>query len=157
MDAMLAWVAAGGSDASQPVASLLETAPVTIAPAASVADAVLAMSAANVDAIAIAHGTLSTAVEAIVTARDLAPAFGDQQPAFARDIRRALTIEELASLTRRSRAIALEYPDGCFSGRLDNAVRASRRCRHREKLVELTGGADVDGAGASTALPAAEH
>ena len=155
MDAMLAWVAAGGTDAAQPVASLLETAPVTIAPAASVADAVLAMSAANVDAIAMtADGTLSTAVEAIVTARDLAPAFGDQPAAFARDIRRASTSRS----SRRSRAVARDrtrVPDGCFSGRLDNAVRAPRRCRIVKKLVELTGGGDSAGAGASTALPAA--
>ena len=143
---MLAWVAAGGTDAAQPVASLLETAPVTIAPAASVADAVLAMSAANVDAIAMtADGTLSTAVEAIVTARDLAPAFGDQPAAFARDIRRASTIEELASLTRRSRAIALEYLTGA------SAVDWITRFVHLgdvaivKKLVELTGGGDIGG------------
>ena len=146
MDAMLAWVAAGGTDAAQPVASLLETAPVTIAPAASVADAVLAMSAANVDAIAMtADGTLSTAVEAIVTARDLAPAFGDQPAAFARDIRRASTIEELASLTRRSRAMTLEYLTGA------SAVDWITRFVHLgdvailKKLVEFTGGGDIGG------------
>ena len=59
-----------------------------------------------------ADGTLTSGVEAIVTARELAQVFGDQPAAVARDVRRASTISELAPLMRRSRAIALEYLTG---------------------------------------------
>jgi CBS domain-containing protein len=113
VDSVLAWIAAGGGNVTGPVAGLLVSEPLTVAPGASVADTVLAMSAAGVDAIALtADGTAGSAVEAIVTARDLGLAFGDQPAALAREIRRASTIEDLGSLMRRSRAIALDYLTG---------------------------------------------
>ena len=103
-----------------------------------------------------ADGTLSTAVEAIVTARDLAPAFGDQPAAFARDIRRASTIEERsAPLTRRSRAIALEYLTGASAVDWIPLPHLGD-VAHREETRRAHGRSQTSaGAGASTALLAA--
>ena len=75
----LEWIEEDGSDSQKPIASLLRRAPIAIAASASVTEGVLAMGAADAGALAItSDGTADGCLHAIVTPRDLEPAFGDQ-------------------------------------------------------------------------------
>ncbi len=107
---LLAWVAGGAGDAAAAVDGLLESRPpVSLAPDASVTDAVLTMAEADARALAItADGTSGGKLHAVVSARDLAPVFGDHPLFILRDIRRATTVDVLRSLNQRARAFALQ-------------------------------------------------
>ena len=106
----LEWIEGDGSDSQKPIASLLRRAPVAIAASASVTEGVLAMGAADAGALAItSDGTADGCLHAIVTPRDLEPAFGDQPVAILREIRRATNMEALRDLNRRARAFTLQH------------------------------------------------
>ena len=107
---LLDWVAGGGGDAAAPVADLLDSQPpVTLAPDASVTDAVLTMAEADARALAItADGTPHGRLQAVVSARDLAPVFGDHPLFILRDIHGATTVDALQSVNQRARAFALQ-------------------------------------------------
>jgi CBS domain-containing protein len=108
-DAVLAWVARGAGNAQQPVETLLRGVPATVAPDASVADGVLAMGAADADAVAITEdGTAGGRVHALVSRDDLAPLFGENPATLLRGIRGASTTAELRALNQRARAFVLD-------------------------------------------------
>lgn len=104
------WVAAGGGNAKALVTDIVQSqAAAVLGPEATVTDGVLTMGAADIGAIALtADGTLEAPLQALVTARDVAAAFGEQPTALLSEIRRASTLRELAQLNRRSRAFVLD-------------------------------------------------
>ena len=109
-DDFLRWVANGGGDVQTPVERLVRSPPATIGPQTSVADGVLAMAAAGVDALAItADGTPAGSVQALVTQGDLGPLFGDDPTSLLREIRLAGTLHELQVINQRTRAFILEF------------------------------------------------
>jgi signal-transduction protein with cAMP-binding, CBS, and nucleotidyltransferase domain len=115
-DAVLGWVAAGAGDPQQPVSTLVQHVPVTVAPDASVADGLLTMGSADVDAVAITHdGTPSGRVHALVTRRDLAPLFGENPASLLRETRVAASTAQLRDLNQRARMFALEHLTGAAS------------------------------------------
>ena len=78
-DRFLEWVAAGGGDAGQTVANLLRPGGVSVGTDALVTDGVVAMASAGVDAVMLTtDGPPGGQLHGVVTARDLAPLFGDQ-------------------------------------------------------------------------------
>jgi CBS domain-containing protein len=108
--ALLGWIADGGGRSDRPVSELQTGAPPTVAPDASITDGVIAMGAAGAAAVAMTtDGTSAGRLLAVVTPRDLAPAFGDQPAAILRDIRRAPDLPQLRSLNQRARACALHH------------------------------------------------
>ena len=115
-DRLIEWIADGGGDARQTVAGLLRGRPVTIGADASVTDGVLAMVAANVDALALTAGGASGAhVHGVVTSRDLAPIFGDQPSWILDDIAVAADHRQLRDLNVRARAFVLRSLTGAAS------------------------------------------
>ena len=106
----LEWIEEGGGDVRKPVASLLGHAPLAMAASASVTEGVLAMGAAGTAALALtSDGTSEGRLQAIVTSRDLEPAFGDQPVAILREIPRAADLQALSLLNQRARAFALQH------------------------------------------------
>jgi CBS domain-containing protein len=145
--AVLGWVAAGAGDAAAAVDGLLDSQPpVTLAPDASVTDAVLTMAEADARALAItADGTPGGTLHAVVSVRDLAPVFGDHPLFILRDIREATTVEALQSLNQRARAFALHQLTGAGS------VEWVARFLHLADVALVRrliawGGAETDGA-----------
>lgn len=109
-DDFLRWVANGGGNVQTSCDSLVRSAPAAIGPQASVADGVLAMAAAGVDALAITHdGTAAGSLQALVTHGDFGPLFGDDPASLLREIRLAATFQELRSINLRARAFVLEF------------------------------------------------
>ena len=80
-----------------------------------------------------------------MTARDLAPLFGDHPTALLREIRRAATVQELRQLNQRSRAFALEFLTSAASAdwlaRLTHVIDVAIVTR----VVALTGGERMPG------------
>ena len=110
VNAFLKWVEKGGGDAERPIANIVDGQPLTMPSNASLTEGVLAMSASDTETIAItADGTPSSRLQAIVTARDLAPVFGDQPIAILGDIRRAANVRDLRDLNQRARSFTLRY------------------------------------------------
>src|SRR6185503_5642677 len=106
----------------EPIATLFDSAPTTIAADASVTDGVIAMGAADADALAItSDGTATGRVHAIVTSRRLGQVFGDQPVQILREISRAEDTAALRELNQRARAFALNY--------LTNAASSDWLCR----------------------------
>jgi CBS domain-containing protein len=109
-ESVLAWVAAGGGRAEQPITGLLLGAPPAVGAAASVADGLMAIAEADATALAMtSDGTPDGQLHALVTATDIARVFGDQPISILREIRRAATTRELRQLNHRARALALQY------------------------------------------------
>jgi len=109
-DALLAWVAAGGGGADQPIAGLIRESPPAVGSAATITDAVLAMAEAGADALAVtADGSSNGRLHRLVTPADIGRGFGDQPTAILRGIRLATTSAELGELNHRARALALQY------------------------------------------------
>jgi CBS domain-containing protein len=107
-DSLLAWIANGAGDSTQPATSLAFEPALTVRPDATVTEGLLAMSATDARALAItADGTPGGSLHAVVTARDLTPAFGDHPVFVLREVRRAVTTDALRSLNQRARAFAL--------------------------------------------------
>jgi CBS domain-containing protein len=142
--AVLAWVAAGGGDARQPVTALLHEALPAVAPDAVVSEGVLALGAADAGVLAMtSDGTHAGSLHAVVTARDLAPIFGDQPVAILREIRRAADTASLRMLNQRARAFAHRYLTGgsavAWLTRFTHAVDVSIL----ERIISLAGATDV--------------
>ena len=113
---LIEWIADGGGDARRAVAGLLRGRPVTIGADATVTDGVLAMAAANVGALALTTGGPSGGhVHGVVTARDLAPVFGDQPSWILNDIGVATEHPQLRNLNLRARAFVLRSLTGAAS------------------------------------------
>jgi CBS domain-containing protein len=113
---LLAWLADGDGNADQPVTNLLHDSLTALSPVASVAEGVLAMSAAESAALAItADGKAEGELHAVVTAADLGAMFGDHPVSILADVRRATTTLELRSLNHRARAFALQYLESARS------------------------------------------
>ena len=115
-DDFLRWVASGAGDVHTPVERLVRSPPATVGPRASVAEGVLAMAAAGVDALAItADGTPAGTLQALVTNGDLGPLFGDDPTSLLRDIRLARSLQELHAVNQRARAFILEFLSSALS------------------------------------------
>jgi CBS domain-containing protein len=113
---LLTWIATNGGSGDQPVESLPFKSLCSVAPDAVVADSVVKMGTARADALAItADGTPDGRLHAIVTARDMAPAFGDQPALILREVETARDFGELRALNLRARAFALHHLSGTAS------------------------------------------
>lgn len=108
VDTLLAWIAEGAGDSGQPIGPLLDADPSTVRSDATVTDGALTMAEAGAVAVT-SDGSAQGQLQALVTARDIAPAFGDQPVSILRDIRMAPTLDSLELLNRRARALALRY------------------------------------------------
>jgi CBS domain-containing protein len=112
---LLEWIARGGGDAGAPVSTLVR-APVPVSPDATIADGILAMAAADADAVAITRdGSSGEPVQALVTRGDLVSAFGDHPLALLDEARAAPTIDGLRQVNQRTRAFVLAQLDGASS------------------------------------------
>jgi CBS domain-containing protein len=115
---ILQWAADGGGDARASLRQLqIEIAPPpAVAPDASLSDGVLAMGSAAIDALAVTtDGTPQAHLQALVTARDLAPHFGDHPLVLLAAARSAASTAELADINQRTRAFVsaqLDDPSG---------------------------------------------
>jgi len=105
----LRWIVEGGGDPRESVSTLVRSAPLAVAPNASVSDVVLAMgSSEDVAVILTADGTAAGRVQAVVTSKDLEPVFGDQPVAILRDIPNAANVQVLRELNKRARSFVLQ-------------------------------------------------
>ena len=110
VSSVLAWVAAGAGSAEQSIAGPARGVPPAVGWAASVVDGVLAIAEADAAALAVtSDGSSSGQLQALVTSRDIARAFGDQPNSILREIRLAANTGELRELNHRARAFALQH------------------------------------------------
>ena len=110
VETLLAWIAGGAGNADQRIGQLLGDAPPSVGPDASLTDGALAMGEAGADGVAVtSDGSPGGQLQALVTSRDVARAFGDQPVSILREIRVAPTLERLLALNHRARALALRY------------------------------------------------
>ena len=110
VDTLLAWVAGGAGTADQRIGLLLGAGPPSVGPDASVTDGALVLAEAGADAVAVtSDGSARGELQALVTSRDVARAFGDQPVSILREIRVAPNLERLQALNHRVRALALRY------------------------------------------------
>jgi CBS domain-containing protein len=108
-DRVLAWLAEGDLAPDQPVLTLIDGEPGTVAPNATVDQCLLAMADRADGVVAITEGgALAGRVHALVTAADLAPVFGDQPLGLLREIAHAPSMKALASLNQRARAFLVQ-------------------------------------------------
>lgn len=109
---ILEWVATGGGDARQSAAVLVHR-PVTVGPDTTVADATLTFAEVGADVLTLtADGTANGEVQALVTPRDLAPAFGDQPGWIVQQIETADETSHLRYLNARARAFVARHLSG---------------------------------------------
>jgi len=109
---ILRWAAAGGGDARGTIAGLAVpiAAPPTVAPDISLAEGVLAMGSAGVEALAVTQdGTRNSRLQALVTTRDLAPLFGEHPVGLLSEIGSASSTADLREINKRTRAFALAH------------------------------------------------
>ena len=110
VDSLLAWIADGAAGADQQIGRLLGAGPPSVGSDASVTDGALVMAEAGADAVAVtSDGSPRGQLQALVTSRDIARAFGDQPASILREIRVAPNLERLQALNHRARALALRY------------------------------------------------
>lgn len=107
---LIQWIAAGAPNPEQPARSIASTVPITVAPQTLVSDCVLAMAESRSSAAALtSDGTPRTALQSIVTASCLAPAFGDHPITILQEIGSARGVESLRVLNERARAWILDH------------------------------------------------
>jgi CBS domain-containing protein len=109
---ILRWAAAGGGDALGTIAGLAVpiAMPPTVAPDISLAEGVLAMGSAGVEALAVTKdGTRNSRLQALVTTRDLAPLFGEHPVGLLSEIGSASSTADLREINKRTRAFALAH------------------------------------------------
>ena len=110
VDAVLAWVAGGAGQADESIAGLVRGDMPVVGADASVTAGVVAMGEAGSDVLAMTSDGLPTGrLHALVSARDLGRAFGDQPASILREIRRAPGLEALLQLNHRARAVILRH------------------------------------------------
>jgi CBS domain-containing protein len=108
----LAALAEAGA-ASRTVADVMDEAPIVVSPEATVDACVLAMAGAGAEVVAITEGGARAGrLQALVTARDLGRAFGEQPLALFQEAARAAAPEELRAANKRFRAFLLEQLTG---------------------------------------------
>jgi len=106
---LLEWIAAGAPHPEQAAHNIAHAAAVTVAPQTLVSECVLAMAEARASAAALtSDGSPRTALQSIVTAASLAPAFGDHPTTILREIAYAPRVESLRTLNERARAWILD-------------------------------------------------
>ncbi len=119
---VLEWIASDDGDRDAPVSRLVQASPRTVRPDTRVTDGVLMLAESKSGAMAItADGSTSGRVYAVVTARDVAPVFGDQPVTILREVDLAQTVDELRALNLRARAFILQQLVGTTS--LDWLIR----------------------------------
>jgi CBS domain-containing protein len=145
---ILRWAAAGGGDARGTIAGLAVAvaAPPTVAPDVSLAEGVLAMGSAGVEALAVTEdGTPDSRLHALLTTRDLAPLFGEHPVGLLSEVGSASNTRELREINKRMRAFALAHLNEASSidwlTRLVHLVDRAIFAR----IVTLTGGDAADG------------
>ncbi len=108
-DDLLHWIAAGAREPEQPALNIAPDDTVYFAPQTTVSDCVLAMAESQAVAGALtSDGTPRSALQSIVTASSLAPAFGDHPIAILQEIASAPRVESLRALHQRARAWILD-------------------------------------------------
>lgn len=106
---LLYWIGAGAADPEQPARAIARAAPILVAPQMLVSDCVLTLAEANASAAALtSDGSPHTALQSIVNAASLAPAFGDHPTTILQEISSAPRVEALRILNERSRAWILD-------------------------------------------------
>lgn len=139
---ILEWAAAGGGDARASLRQLqIKIAPPpAVAPDALLSDGVLAMGSAAVDALAVTtDGTPQAHLQALVTARDFAPHFGDHPLALLAAARSAASTAALSDINQRTRTFVVAQLDD------PSAVEWLTRLVHLidraifTRIVQLTG------------------
>jgi CBS domain-containing protein len=109
---VLRWAAAGGGDAHATIGQLpVPITPLpTVAPDASLSDGLLAMGSAGAEALAVTvDGTREARLQALVTASDFTPVFGDHPVGLLSEIGLASSTTGLREINRRARAFALAH------------------------------------------------
>ena len=142
---LLPWIAAGALDPEQPAHTIAGAAAVTVAPQTLVSDCVLAMGEARASAAALtSDGSPHTALQSIVTAASLAPAFGDHPVTLLQEIASAPRVESLRALHERARAWILDHltAPSALDWLASFADLVSRRIL--ERLLPLTGNHDPE-------------
>lgn len=135
---LVEWIARHDAGRDEPVGRLLHARPGTVKPDAPVTDGVLAMAESKGGALAItADGSVDAPVQAVVTARDVAPVFGDQPVSILREIDLASGLDELRALNLRARAFVLQHLVGTTS--IDWLIRFAHAVNVRilERVVGL--------------------
>jgi CBS domain-containing protein len=141
VNAVLAWVAAGAGDAEQPITGLPLTVPPAVGSAASVIDGVLAIAAADADALAVTSDVSSSGqLQALVTSRDIARVFGDQPISILREIRLASNTRQLRDLNHRARALALQHLTSAASLDWLARVMSLTDVNIVKRIIALSGG-----------------
>jgi CBS domain-containing protein len=106
---LIEWIAAGAQEPEQPALNIAAKSAVTFASQMLVSDCVLAIAEAQTGAGAVtSDGSARSALQTIVNASSLAPAFGDHPLAILQEIASAPRVESLRALHRRGRAWMLE-------------------------------------------------
>lgn len=106
---LLQWIAAGAVNPEQPAQSIASADHIAVAPQTSVSACILAMAESSAIAAALTQdGSRRSALQGIVTASTLTPAFGDHPFTIVQQITSAPTIRALHSLHERARAWMLE-------------------------------------------------
>lgn len=107
---LLDWIAAGALGPEGPAQGIAQAAEVVFPPQTPVSDCVLAMAEAGASAAAITRdGSPHAALQGIVTAATLTPAFGDHPLVILQEIASAPAVNILRSLNERARAWILEH------------------------------------------------
>ncbi len=119
---LVGWIARNDGVRDEPVARLVAGLPATVKPDAAVTDGVLLMAESKAGALAItADGSVDSPVQAVVSARDIAPVFGDQPVSILREIDLAESLDQLRALNLRARAFIHQQLTGPAS--LDWLIR----------------------------------
>ncbi len=119
---LVGWIARNDGGRDEPVARLVPARPATVKPDAAVTDGVLLMAESKAGALAItADGSVDSPVQAVVSARDIAPVFGDQPVSILREIDLAESLDQLRALNLRARAFIHQQVTGPAS--LDWLIR----------------------------------
>jgi CBS domain-containing protein len=137
---LLRWIAAGAVNPEQTAHAIASAVLVTVAPQISVADCVLAMAEARSEAAAVASETAPPgAIQNVVTASILVPAFGDHPSNILQEIAYAPRIEALGELNERARAWILQslVAPSALDWLASFADLVNRRIL--ERLLEITG------------------
>lgn len=102
---VLRWVAAGAGDAGAPAISIASEDAVALAPETPASECLLALARSRAGVAALtAGGSRRAAVQGMVTASNLAAAFGDHPLAILQELAAARSVAHLGVLHRRARA-----------------------------------------------------
>lgn len=134
------WIARGAENLQQSARNIARETLVTLAPQTLVSDAVLVMTEQRVSAAALtSDGTPRTALQSIVTAASLAPAFGDHPMAILEEMTLAPRMETLRLLHERARGWILDQLAGPMSLDWLAAFADLVNRRMLERILQFTG------------------